>query len=514
MNARIILATGLMAMIATTATVQASNCAGFNGWSVELQAAYKQQQAKGTRTTTKGTATVTGNYTTEKFVNQTQFQTDYAAFSVITDRISGDSTSVLGDTTNFADTAVGSGDPLAQGTATAGALDTDVSNLYSGLAGAANTMGITLTRPVVASINPITAAPNSVVAITPMTINGAVPSEITQADYKAAPTTQSAALNAAVFQDAVEGNALSEEQLDSLALARLGSDTYTTQSATVNMAPTDTQLLAVQNAVNDGMTTFAGISQTVKTNKSKMDFTLSIAYGHNFNKFYVGGQLFAGMSPGKTTILPGVSATAPSLKTYRVGLSGVTYSTALPPVAMQVTMKEKFAFGAGIKLGFTEGSWLFYAPFNVSMTKYTLAASQNTPAAGYTTEENPTPATLSEATTYNVVANDETGQAAYTAPAQYQITGVTTTGTLPTAAFANTSTNKTKFGYSFGLGTAVKLSENFSLDLCWTYAPTTKITVNTKAYQTPVLTDANQFGTKTTFKTSSQKIALGVIWHI
>lgn len=231
-----------------------------------------------------------------------------------------------------------------------------------------------------------------------------------------------------------------------------------------------------------------------QAHKNQVNFGLNVAYGHTFGKFYIGAGLMAEMNTGKTTLQSKSDAKS---KTYN-GL-GHTYnlSTEVADVTAKETLKQKFSFGLRLKPGVTCGDWLFYVPVDLSLTKYEFKSERN--EAANKALDAATLATATTPATYNGDTVTDSVSTTYTAAS--------------TSADATFKKNKTKFGYAFGLGAAVKLADNVSLDLAVTYSPNNKITVNTPNYTNASILDASGYGDKKKIKVSNYKATLGVSYH-
>ena len=292
-------------------------------------------------------------------------------------------------------------------------------------------------------------------------------------------------------------------------------------------------------------TTYMTASHTLSSHKSSASYELDVAWGHSVHTYgYIGAQAFFELSPGTATIQS--SASAVPISSYNIiTTSGGTLNdikmsfydstsenaVSLPLIQEQITMKKKYAFGAGIKLGFTVGNCLLYIPFNISMTKYSSNFNRDTNAIAQYDSTTFWPKSLPSNATSGVVSSVENviagSPSSYVAPAvgdtidfrqgySYpkltNITGANTTANLPAAG--NYTKSSTKFGYSFGFGILASLTDKVSVGLCYTYAPRTKMNVTTPAYASNVLYDQTRLGRTHTFRICDNKITLSFAYSI
>ena len=247
----------------------------------------------------------------------------------------------------------------------------------------------------------------------------------------------------------------------------------------------------------------SNVSPTLCANFQNLNFGLNLGYGYVKDKLYIGGQLYGDISPGKMTVHKYLSA---QYRSYVIGNTPILYGQLMPVINTKATLKATYSGGIGVKLGYTEGALLFYVPLNLTVTKYTAKYMQNSDLVGqYGTISSPVEAIIPS---INKI-DEDSGTVTIT-----KVTGVQPTGQTASATTGDYTQNKTKINYAFGLGVAMKITEKISVDLCYTYSPTTKLNINKPAYQTPVYYDVQQLGLVNTIKVSSQKFALGVTWHI
>lgn len=466
MSKKLLIAASLLAF--STAGVNAT-CQSFDGFSAGATVGFNVSTVKVKKDEKKLTETY--KTTTKSDFNQTGFDTAMAAVADAWDK--------LADIQEANPVTIGNG--AAKTEANRATMNTQIAARYENLIKAVKKFGIEYT-------------PVTVSAVTHSDPNGGGANTHDKYDFTAAKLgTTAATVDTNKTTDNLRTKAFADWDLDAFQdmeneynfkngaffaeLAKLASNYGGTSEQS------DAKTLEYKDAETN-----------TKAHKNNVNFGLNVAYGHTFGKFYIGAGILAEMNTGKTTVQSKSDAKS---KTYN-GL-GHTYnlSTEVADVTAKEKLKQKFSFGLRLKPGVTCGDWLFYVPVDLSLTKYEFKSERdeaaNVALAAATEAAAKTPATYDAGTVTNSVT--------------------TTYKAASDSADATFKKNKTKFGYAFGLGAAVKLADNVSLDLAVTYSPNNKITVNTPNYTKASMLDAAGYGDKKTIKVSNYKATLGVSYH-
>ena len=268
---------------------------------------------------------------------------------------------------------------------------------------------------------------------------------------------------------------------------------------------------------------FASETVATKANLGKMSIGLNVGYGKSFGMFYVGGGLTGEIFTAGTRVIVAADTAkktqfaVPTATNGANTLSNVmTYAEAMDPANTKVSLKTKASFGAELKIGLTSGTWLVYLPVAANVTMYQAKFERNMDAVNaFTSNENPVPATMTgKYTTTGLKTNVELTDGVYKISSAPTAADETTTPTeTPTADTGIFTKNKTRFGFAFGIGAEVKLSDSVSLDLRYMYSPISKFTVTTPAYKTGNVADMGQNGTSHVITLSSHKFSLGCSYH-
>ena len=193
--------------------------------------------------------------------------------------------------------------------------------------------------------------------------------------------------------------------------------------------------------------------------KNQFIINAKAGYQHAFGSFYTGLELGAEFTPGKVLVQDFSAAT----ETHTVGTAVATYATAVKGAQPKVEMKTKYSFGITPMVGVTAGNWMFYIPVTLKMTKYEAKVT----SASFGNVPTPTKVTYVDSDTAHI-------NPTLTDP---KLTGAGTAGN--NEVFTK---SKTKFGFEFGLGAKVMLTQNFFVGVRYMYSPKTTFTFDTPAY--------------------------------